>query len=249
MIINKLTIPKLIAHRGASGESPENTLAAFQKAIELGINYIELDVRLSKDHVPVIIHDETLLRTTGKQHNHFVHDLTFSQIKTHDVGSWFHDQFTNTSIPTLEEALKATSHTNSKTGLMIEIKKGPQSPQIIVDSILNAITRCNYNRESIILGSFCVTIIEQVMKRDPTSKVIGIVEEPHKIDEFLNLGVKHLALWHPLITPHSAESLHERGVTIWTFTVDDPEKMKFLASLSIDGIITNHPRSMLEFIK
>src|SRR3989304_1235432 len=99
-----LPLPLNIAHRGASGHAPENTLAAFRLAMEMGAQMIELDLHQSRDGVPVVIHDTSLWRTAGIRRN--VGSLTLREIKRLDVGSWFNPQFKDQRIPTLEEVLE-----------------------------------------------------------------------------------------------------------------------------------------------
>lgn len=232
-------LSQLIAHRGASGEAPENTLIAFQKAIDIGVDFIEFDVRLTKDDIPVVIHDARVSRTTGNADISYVHDLTLAQLKKLDVGKWFGTEFVKEKIPSLEEVLLATSN---QLGLMIEIKAGIQSPKTIVTSILNVLQTSNANPETLKFGSFSVPIIQEIINKSPLSNVMGIVEEVDKIENFLDLGIKHLALWYKLIDSSLIQRLHNNGINIWTFTVDDPEIALFLQSLSINGIITNQPR-------
>jgi glycerophosphoryl diester phosphodiesterase len=236
--------PKLIAHRGASNEAPENTLAAIRQAIDIGVDYIEFDVRLTQDGVPVIIHDPTLSRTTAGVNNHYVHELRLDQIQSLDIGSWFDDRFNKEKVPTLEEVLQVTSQTH----LMIEIKEGIESPQIVVESLLKVLKSSECNTDLLTFGSFSIPIIQELIERAPSLKMIGIIEEGHQIEPFLNIGIKHIALWYPLITPDLIKQLHSQNVRIWTFTVDDPEIARSLISLSVDGIISNQPRSMKNYI-
>ena len=93
----------MIAHRGASGHAPENTLAAFRKAVALGVSFIETDLQLTHDARLVAIHDDTVNRTTNGQGA--VHDLTLEEIRKLDAGSWFGSEFTGERVPTLEEIL------------------------------------------------------------------------------------------------------------------------------------------------
>src|SRR5690606_32376636 len=108
------------AHRGASGYFPENTMAAFQNAVELGATGIETDVQLTSDGELVLIHDESLLRTTGV--NKLVKDVTLAELRQLDCGSWFHPKFAEERIPTLDELLQLAKASSIK--LNIEIKSG-----------------------------------------------------------------------------------------------------------------------------
>ena len=101
--LEKLKRPWVVAHRGYSAQYPENTVSAFEAAIDAGADMIELDVCLTKDRVPVVIHDKTLERTTDG--NGLVSELTLSKLKKLDAGSWFSPEFKGLTIPTLEEIL------------------------------------------------------------------------------------------------------------------------------------------------
>ena len=123
------------AHRGASGYCPENTMASFAKAIELGATGIETDVQMTSDGQLVLIHDETLLRTTGV--DKYVKDVTLAEIKQLDAGSWFDESFAAEKIPTLDELMQlAKQH---KIKLNIEIKSGiilyPGIEQKVIDKV------------------------------------------------------------------------------------------------------------------
>ena len=106
-----------VGHRGAAAHAPENTLAGFRKAMEIGVDFIELDVHLTQDHQVVVIHDANTKRTTGV--DAAVADLTLSEIKKMDAGTWFDEEFANERVPTLSEALQLI---NGRCQVMIEIK-------------------------------------------------------------------------------------------------------------------------------
>ncbi|MGM0402377.1 MAG: glycerophosphodiester phosphodiesterase [Thermodesulfobacteriota bacterium] len=112
--------PMLLAHRGAMAEAPENTAAAFEKALFWKTDGIEFDVQLSADGIPVVFHDDDLFRVTGI--NGPVSDYPFETLKTFDYGNWFSEAFSDTSLMRLEDVLRTYAH---RTNLMIELKTGP----------------------------------------------------------------------------------------------------------------------------
>src|SRR3954468_3765636 len=116
---------KIVAHRGASGYAPENTIAAFDKAVEMNADYIEIDVQRSQDGKLVVIHDQTVDRTTNGTGN--VKDLTFQQLNRLDAGSWKGIQFTGEKIPAFEEIL---DRYYGKIGILIELKSPELYPRI-----------------------------------------------------------------------------------------------------------------------
>lgn len=234
---------KLIAHRGASSEAPENTLNAMRKAVELGVDYIELDVRLTHDGVPIVIHDAAVSRTTNNKPSGYVYELTFEQIAQLDAGSWFDKRFADEKIPTLKQVLEME---RNQTGVMIEVKAGLQPPEIIVDAVLGVIDESNQNTAGIVIGSFSISIVGELQKRAPHLRIMGIIEKENMVSEFIRREVKLLALWYKLVTPAFIREMHDQGIEVWTFTVDDPKTANFLKSAGIDGIITNHPRLIRE---
>ncbi len=230
---------ELIAHRGASKEAPENTLASFSKALEIGVDWIEMDVHLSKDGIPVVLHDAFPGRTARGETQGRITDLSLAQIKALDAGSWFNASFTQEKIPTLKETL---SLDNGATGWMIEIKKGHSFVKPLVSTILEVVGHQTPQRFRI--GSSSPHIIEEIRTQDPGCPLIGIVEDFNMAALFEELNLPYLAIWYKLANPAWISRLHEKGCKVWAFTVDDPKIAEFLASIGIDGIITNNPRDM-----
>lgn len=229
----------IIAHRGASKEEPENTLVSIKRAIEIGAQFVEIDVRLSKDDIPVVLHDPSPARMIGVKESTPIRQLTLSEIKAINIAGQ--------KIPTLEEILNLAW---KNTGLMIEIKQGIRDVKMLVNAVLHEIEKVK-NPPPIIIGSFSLEIMEAV-KNHPSRHqlgidMIGIIEKQKMISPFLHLGMKHLALWHRLIKPENIAEILKNNIKIWSFTVDNPEMAKFLISLGINGIISNNPRLMLKY--
>lgn len=236
----------IIAHRGASAEAPENTLAAIRQAIDLNSHYVEIDVRLSKDGIPIVLHDPSAARITGNQNTIPIRQLTLSQIKKIAVGQHFGAAFAEEKIPTLQEVLSLDW---KNTGIMIEIKKSVRDPTVLVDAVFQVISQIKKLPPKMSIGSFSLDIVKELQKQSQlfnSVEVIGIVEKPDMIAPFLKQKVKRLALWYKLINWDLVHSLKEENMEIWTFTVDDLEVAKFLISLDINGIISNNPRRMME---
>lgn len=229
----------LIAHRGASVEAPENTLVAIKRAIALQVDCIEMDLRLTKDGIPVVIHDSSLHRTTNAARRGVcVEDLTLEEVKQLDAGSWFSQDFAGEQIPTLQEVLALDRKGSS---LMLEIKKGMWATEKVVAKIIAELPSAD---PTIYLGSFEPRIIQALQKT--SFPLIGIAEKPEFIQPFLEMGIVHLALWFRLLESQLFTKLKDKGVMVWAFTVDDPSTAKHLHKLGVDGIITNHPRLMQE---
>lgn len=230
--------PMIIAHRGASKEAPENTIAAIQRAIDLGVDYIEFDVRLSKEKIPVIIHDEFPERTTNVSWPTHIESLALEEIQSYDAGSWFGKEFAGEKIPTLEDVLLLDRKNSS---FMVEIKSGSFPAKEIVHAILQVIERLPSSQvQTLLFGSFDPLILHELKIQAPQLRLIGILETTHMFKNFEDLDIKHLAIWYPLITSLLMEEL--KGKTVWVFTVDDEPLILSLTALGVKGIITNHPR-------
>lgn len=230
--------PLIIAHRGASAEAPENTLAAIKRAIALKADYVEIDVRLSKEGIPVVLHDASAARMTGIKEALPVRQLTLPEIKKIAIGT--------ERIPTLLEVLDLDW---KNTGLMIEIKKSVRDPKLIADAVIQALSQLKKPLPPIAIGSFCLEIIKEIQKMSDRlqspCEIMGIIEKPEMIAPFLKQKVKRLAMWYRLATWDTVRSLKEKNMEIWTFTVDDVETAKFLISLGVNGIISNDPKMMM----
>lgn len=231
-------MPLIIAHRGASAIAPENTLCSIQLAINLNVNFVEIDIHLSKDNIPVVIHDPTTKRTTNSLHPSLIHDLTLKEIKSLDAGCWFHKNFTGEQIPSLHEVLSLDF---KSSGLMIEIKESPTPPAKIVSILLKTLSS-HKNLPPLKIGSLSPDIVLEIQKQAPNF-AMGIIENNQSLDLFKNLHC--LALWYPLINPMLVKNLHENNTLVWAFTVDNPNIAKFLLSINTDAIITNNPQAML----
>lgn len=245
---------KIIAHRGSSGTAPENTLVAIQRAIESGADFVEIDVRLTKDLQLVVLHDASLKRTTGTKKT--VHGMTLEEIKQLDAGKWFSRAFTGEKIPTLKEVFQMIG---TKIGLMIEIKQGVHPPKMAVQAVFNEILQLK-ELPPLVIGGFSDAttkgVQKQLKKHDHLSsiKTIGIAERFSRVEIFIRQDVDILALWHPLLrlpplfTFGMAEQLplwRERdGKEIWSWTVNSKEVATALENQGVSGIITNYPASM-----
>lgn len=184
---------KIIAHRGASMEAPENTLLAFQRAIQLGADFAECDIRLTKDKVPIVIHDEKIDQA-------LICELTFDEIE----------------ILTLEELLNLNF---GKTGLMIEIKE--VNSLLDINIICDVIKKCN-SPPRFYIGSLEVDIVAYLQKLNRDLPLIGIAEFESQIEAFLLLQPEIMALHYPLLSPERITELHAKNVEVWGWTVDDP---------------------------
>lgn len=222
-----------IAHRGASASEPENSLRAFKEAVDLGADMIEVDVHLSKDGQPVIIHDATLERTTNGRG--YVKDRTLLELKKLDAGQ-------GERIPTLQEAIDLA---RGKCGLYVELK-APATPGPVVETI-----RANGFEGEVIICSFHHALLKQVKELAPeilTSVLVGQTSGDFvEIARAVAADYIHFC-WegrsptpHKLLTPELVARIHEQALGIITWHEERPEEIREILKYPIEGICSNRP--------
>ncbi len=236
----------IIAHRGASGYAPENTLAAFHKAIELGCQMIELDVRLSGDHVPMVIHDTTLARTTGDPRR--VDQLTAAQLQQLDAGQWFAPEFSGERIPTLADVLTAIP---PAIAINIEIKPaGPGQLLLITDQIY-AVIAAHRAEPRVICSSFAHKALWALRRRAHALQLGYLVEGrvcPEHLTEAKGLRAVALLPQARWTTPALVRWAHSYRLQLFPYTVNRPLQMRQLLRRGIDGMVTNYPDRLARVI-
>lgn len=226
----------VLAHRGASGTAPENTIAAFKKAIEKGADGFELDVQLTKDNQLVVFHDFELGRTaTGKG---FIKDLDLSYIKEQDAGSWFNDFYEGEKVPTLDEFFEAVP-----VGMIcnIEIKTLAIDDRDIAKYVVDCINKHN-RQDDCIISSFNHIVLEKVKEYSTIRTGALVYSRLLSVSEyfkFLPVYSAHLALEN---TDTSIISeIQNAGVKVFVWTVNLKHTADMLKEYGVDGIITNYP--------
>lgn len=244
----------VVAHRGASAYAPENTIAAFESAAEQQADLFELDVQETKDHELVLMHDTTLTRTTDVERLFpgrapwRVGDLTLAEIRRLDAGSWFSARYKGEPVPTLGEALRAMSGT--RLGLLLEIK-APQLYRGIEGRVAGELRRnpAWLAPGRLVVQSFSwasMRAFHRIMPQVP----VGLLGTPAVADL---AGLAEFAAqinppYHDL-TPGYVRRVHDHGMAVLTWTVDDPDVMRRLVSSRVDGIITNKPDVLREVLR
>lgn len=230
----------IIAHRGASTYRPENTLAAFQKALELGVNAIELDVRLSKDDIPVVCHDSTINRTSNGKG--YVHRMPLHKLKKYDFGSHFNKKYKKEKIPTLEEVLQLVG--SHSVLLHIELKNGPNIPENFESNVLEVIYRYNFQKR-VVYSSFDHLSLERLSTIDPQAK-IGLlfhINLIHLFDYIDNTGLSVHSI-HPnhfYVTKEIIEEAQQRHIEVNIYTVNNRKWALNYKRMGVNGLITNDP--------
>jgi glycerophosphoryl diester phosphodiesterase len=236
---------KVIAHRGNSSQAPENTLASFQQAIGLDVDFIECDVQLSKDLVPVVIHDSTIHRILAESKVSEVNALNWEYLRELDAGSWFDEKYQDQRIMSLKEFL---SMPKTKVGSMIEIKRDTFQEDWmarIAGDIMRAQSKHFIGQGPIILGSLCPDINMWLQDHLPELNFIAIVERMEDFDIFLKkTRSQYFGLRYNLATRELIHFLRGEVKEVWAWTVDDKDTAKKLIDDGIQGIITNQPKKM-----
>ena len=234
---------ELIAHRGASAYAPENTLSAFKKAIDMGINAVEFDVQFTLDGEGVVTHDYTLERTSdGSGH---IKDLSLSQLKKLDFGKWFGEEYKNEKIPTLEEVLDTVKNDYL---INIELKRDKDDKRFFSKYIIDAIDKFNI-RDKVLISSFDHELLKDLHKTDNNLKIALLF--PKEIERnFEELGeyIDKLGIKVSAINPHkdslneiSTKNIKKLGLKIISYTVNELDDYNRLEALGVDAVFTNFP--------
>lgn len=244
--------PRLFAHRGGSGEAPENTVAALQRAVALGIEYAEIDVHASKDGQLVVMHDDTLERTTNG--NGQIRDYSLAELRrldagyrfTKDDGQTFPFRATEVTIPTLAEVL--TTFPSLK--LTVEIK---QTDPPIEAEVIDIIRQCQ-RAEEVIVGSEHDHVMARVRALAPdiaTSFSFGeLLEFFQRLwngtwsdyrpsGQALQIPPEYKGM--PLVTEESLKAAHSFGCEIHVWTINEPHEIERLLDLKVDGVMSDFP--------
>jgi glycerophosphoryl diester phosphodiesterase len=248
--------PLIIGHRGASAVSPENTLAAFSRALNDGADGVEFDVRLSRDRVPVVIHDATLKRTGNL--DRLVEELDVSELQQSDVSSWFHRAQTGIkpkveTVPTLAQVFALFQETNAL--LCLEMKSEAADATPLVQSVVDEIHKAQIAKQ-VVVSSFDLNAVALVKEIDPTISTAALFEPKLSRPistirrlKMIELAVEHraneVALHHSLCSARVVEKAAQLGLPVVVWTVDDVKWIKQAQRLGLKGLITNDPALMI----
>jgi glycerophosphoryl diester phosphodiesterase len=250
--------PLIIGHRGASAVAPENTMAAFREAIAAGCDGIEFDVRLTRDGIPVIIHDNTLRRTAGLTAR--VADLTWAELEQVDVGSWFArsrnlapGSFANETVPSVDQLL--TLFKSNDLLIVLEMKcESPSEHRPLAKACCRLIDEHSLKRR-VIVECFDLAALPVVKSIDPEIKTAALFEpristpsvlfDQSILDQAIAVGASVLAPHHRLARESLVAKAKSAGLQIAVWTVDDAAWIAHARSIGVDALITNDPAAML----
>ena len=240
-MLTSLPQPIIFAHRGASANAPENTLAAFELALAENADAIELDVKLSADGHAIVIHDPTVDRTTGNHHR--VKDLPLRELRALDAGSFFSDKFHGEKIPTLEEVFEAVG---KRAFINVELTNYTTPRDLLVETVCTLVKKCGLE-EHVMFSSFFAYNLSKARAYLP--------EVPRGLLAFDGwLGAwarsfgfafgKYQAL-HPYladVTSQQVQRVHRLNRRIHVWTVNAAEDMRRLFDWGVDAIFTDDPQ-------
>ncbi|MET8831564.1 glycerophosphodiester phosphodiesterase family protein [Streptomyces sp. NPDC004610] len=247
--------PTVIAHRGASAYAPENTLAAVDRAARLGIDWVENDVQRTRDGQLVVVHDDSLARTTDVEEVFpgrapwKVADFTTAEIRRLDAGSWFGAAHAGARVPTLQQFLRRVDRYGQK--LLLEIKNPHLYPGIEGDTLKVLANEGwldrGHVRDRLIVQSFSADSVRTVHEREPTVKT-GFLGTPpaDRLAEYARF-TDQINPSHTTVSAQYVAAVHAetgprgRPLEVFTWTVDDADRARAVAGLGVDGIITNRP--------
>ena len=241
----------VIAHRGASAYAPENTHSAFKLAIEMEAEMIELDLLLSGDGIPVVIHEEELKRTTGI--DGIVGDYTLAQLRGLDTGKWFSDDFKGEPFPTLEEVL---AYSKGKIAVNIEIKHESVTNEVeggIVDKTLALVKAAGMENE-VIFSSFDYRVMEHLNILAPNIPKALLYESEQSGDLLPSQLVEKYAVdafncSYRLLSEEWIEDLNSNNIPFFIYTVNDESLMKQIIEAGAKGIFSDKPDLLKQVVE
>ncbi len=229
-----------VAHRGASGSYPENTLTAFQKALEIGVDEIELDLHSTRDGRLVVMHDAAVDRTTDG--TGAIGELTLAEIKALDAGGGFAEQFRGERVPTWEEALDLVQ---GKVELNVHLKEGGAPDGNYERKVAKALQDFRMVDDSILACSDGSVRIFSGIDSRIECRIFRAQRTPEEyIRKSVEMGLRTMQPGRDITTPDFVRKAHAAGRIVHVFHADTPEDMRAFIEIGVDGILTNYPERL-----
>lgn len=229
-----------VAHRGASGNAPENTVASFDLALEMDADALELDVHMTRDGVLVVLHDATLDRVRGR--SGFVRDASLDELKALDVGAWFGPSWRGLRVPTLEEVF---GRYGSATRYYVEMKD-PELYAGMEEALVRTIDGHGLGRDAVVL-SFSAPGLHRVHDLDPAQPVLRLYPERAPIARTVPdsaLYATGIGVAVEDVDAALVERAWAAGLDVLVYTADSFAEMRALADLGVDAVVTNFPERL-----
>jgi glycerophosphoryl diester phosphodiesterase len=246
----RFALPWIIAHRGYRAKYPENTLSAFQAALDAGASMIELDVTMSYDRKLVVIHDGMLQRTTDGYGP--VRGMSLKELKKLDAGSWFDASFAGERLPELVEVLELV---DGRALINIEIKSNayePNHPPDAIERQVAELVNCSKARGYVLISSFNVFILEQLATTKDAPALAWISKRPADHRTVAMCSRMDAFSWHPehcVLTPEQVAMMHAAGIKVFPFNMKTREEFERMLDMGADGTIINDPIEALGWLK
>jgi len=234
--------PLIMAHRGFQSQFPENTMAAFSAAAQAGAQYIEMDVSFTQDCQVVVIHDNTVDRTTNGTGP--VHGYLLKELKQLDAGSWFHPRFAQERVPTLGEVLDRFA---GKICLNVEIKSYEQAsdkgPKQIEQAVVDLVSR-KKKQACVLISSFDPKVLHNVKKLDQATRVAFISKYFLPGETVAQCMELNAFSYHPnlsFLERHQVKAMHQEGFQVFPYNINTAEDIYHAFKLEVDGLISKDP--------
>ncbi|MBI4209234.1 MAG: glycerophosphodiester phosphodiesterase [Deltaproteobacteria bacterium] len=234
-----------IAHRGASAHAPENTMAAFELAIQQGADMIEMDLHVTRDGKVVICHDSNLLRTAGKDIS--IESASLEDLQRFDVGSWFDPRFSQERIPTLQQVLERFG---GRVALNLELKANHSDPSLLIASALKVLQ--TYPQARCILSSFQWPLLLEFRKQEKKIPLAILLTGNYWEQAFQFAKAIGPISIHPewtSVTSQRVEQAHKARWKVYPYVANAVEEMKKLISDGVDGIMTDRPDRLCKLLQ
>lgn len=241
-VVSKKKSVMVVAHRGASGYAPENTLAAMKKGIEMKAEMSELDVQETADGEIIVLHDGSLKRTSGVDKN--IWETNYADLKGLDVGSWFSEEYKGEPIPTFQEVIDLVK---GKMKINIELKANKHE-KMLAERTLKIVEENNF-LDQVIFTSFKFDEIRKIRALNKNAKVGYIFSKlPKNVDVFKE-DVDLLSAKYKIVDVEFIKKAKIAGMEVAVWTVNKPEDMKRMIEIGVDAIITNYPDVLAKVIE
>lgn len=239
-------LPQVIGHRGACGKAPENTLASIHEAGRQGAQWVELDVVLSSDHVPMIYHDNTLNRCSNGAGPFYKKSL--QQLKMLDAGSWYHSRFIGQAIPTLAEAIEVIHQYGM--GLNLEIKPLHGLEVETTSSAIEVLKQHWPEQLPLLFSSFSVLALNTAANLWPeVQRGLNVEVIPFNWQQRLSeANCSGLHIHYPFFNTEVVQQIRQDGYPVLAFTVNDPKDAQHLLTHGLSAVFTDHPELIQETI-
>ena len=240
-----LALPKVMGHRGVAGFAPENTLVSMREAAKTGLHWVEFDVKLTSDKIPILFHDDSLERTTGRKG--MVADLPFSTMAELDAGSWFSPLFKGAEVPSFDQMIDLALSLG--LSINVELKPSQGHARETAEVSLSLLSRrWPSERERPLISSFdrdCLEVARDGFPQWPRGLIVYRLPDDWAA-ALGALGCSSFHIHHSLATRELVTAAQSMGMTVACYTVNDKELAKQLFEMGIDCLITDDPIPLLK---